>query len=170
MSELFKRTLLVAVVGMICHTTQAADLSVTGHVVASPCNVDSGSVSKDIDFGQLRSTDLKTAGSTSDWQAFQIKLTNCPLSTNKATATFSGTPATENNTLYANTGTAENVAVQMAQDSDKAKVLGNGSSMTVDIDARHNAVYDLTGRLLSVAGNTGPGTFSSVVQMNFTYQ
>ncbi|WP_411750946.1 fimbrial protein [Serratia sp. (in: enterobacteria)] len=170
MSKIFTRTLLMVVAGMMSVTVQAADLNLTGTVVASPCRVDSGSVSKDIDFGQLQSTDLKEAGTASDWMPFQIKLTGCPQATSKATVTFSGTPATEDATLYANSGTAENVAVQMALEADKATVLGNASSMTVDIDAQHNAVYELAGRLLTVNGNTGPGTFSSIVQMNFTYQ
>lgn len=170
MNPLFKSTLLMIIVGLISHAVQATDLNISGTVVASPCTVDTASVSQEVDFGQLRSTDLKEAGTASVWQPFEVKLINCPQSTTTAKVTFSGIPAAEDATLYANTGTASNVAVQMAPNADKSQVLGNTSSMTVNIDAQHNATYALAGRLYSVNGNTGPGTFSGIVQMNFTYQ
>lgn len=47
---------------------QATNINIAGNVVASACNVDSGSVSQDVDFGQLRSTDLKEAGTATDWK------------------------------------------------------------------------------------------------------
>ncbi|MOA69857.1 hypothetical protein D3C78_1983000 [compost metagenome] len=54
---------------------------------------------------------------------------------------------------------------------DKTQVQGNGSSMTVTIDSQRNATYALAGRVIRPAtGNVIPGTVSSVVQMNFTYQ
>jgi minor fimbrial subunit len=161
--------LLLCSVGAVTQAT-AADININGNVVASPCTVDTASVSQEVDFGQVRSTDLKTAGTASDWQPFEVKLKNCPASTSAATATFNGTPFADDASLYANAGTADHVAVQMAQNVDKNKVQGNGSSMTVNVDAQHNATYALAGRLISPAGNTGPGTVNSVVQINFTYQ
>lgn len=152
------------------HAAQALDLNINGNVVASPCTVDISSVSQDVDFGTVRNTDLKDAGSASDWKSFSVNLNNCPTSTSKAEVTFTGNPAAEDATMYANAGTASNVAVQMAADADKSNILGNGTSMTVNIDAQHQAAYLLAGRLVSINGNTGPGTFNSVVQLDFTYQ
>jgi minor fimbrial subunit len=169
MSELLKRMWPILVAGMMSGAVQATDLNISGTVVATPCTVDTGSVSQDVDFGQLRGTDLKTAGEASDWIPFEVKLVGCPASTTSATVTFSGERASTDATLYANTGSAVNVAVQMAQAANKAQVQGDGSTMTVAVDGQHNAVYELAGRLIS-AGDTGPGTFYSVVQMGFTYQ
>ena len=83
--------------------------------------------------------------------------------------TFNGQPASEDPTLYANTGTAANAAVQMAQDTNKAQVQGNGSSMNVLVDAQRKATFLLAGRVI-VSDTTLPGTFNSLVQMNFTYR
>jgi minor fimbrial subunit len=170
MSKLMKRIGLVMVAGMITTAAQATNLNINGIVVASPCIVDTGSVSQDVDFQQLRSTDLKTAGSSSDWLPFEVKLNNCPVATSKVTVTFSGTSVSGDTTLFANAGTAQNVAVQIAPDANRSNLLPNGGGMTVNVDAQRNATYALVGRMNSPTGNTGPGTINSVVQMNFTYQ
>lgn len=169
MSKLITSMLLVAA-GMMSSAVQAADLNINGTVVANPCMVDSASVNQDVDFGQLRATDLKEAGSASGWQQFTVKLTHCPVSTSKATVTFTGTPSTDDATLFANSSTAQNVAVQMVQDADRSVVQGNGSKMTANVDAQHSAIYNLAARLYSVQGNVVAGTFTSVVLLNFTYQ
>ena len=161
--------LLLCSVGTIMQAG-AVDVNINGNVVASPCTVDTASVSQNVDFGQLRGTDLKTAGASSEWQPFEVKLKNCPVSTTSATVTFNGTPFVDDSTLYANAGTAARVAVQVAQAANKSQIQGNGSSMTVNVDAQHNATYALAGRMFSPGGNTGSGTINSVVQMNFTYQ
>lgn len=169
MSELRKWMLLIIAAGIMSSAVQATDLTINGMVVATPCTVDTASVSQDVDFGQVRLNEMRAAGNASDWQSFEVKLVNCPPSTTSATVTFSGTPAPADATLYTNTGTAVNAAVQLAQAANKTLVQGNGSSMTVAVDAQHNATYALAGRLM-IFSDTGPGTFSSVVQMNFTYQ
>ena len=64
---------------------------------------------------------------------------------------------------------AANAAVQMAQDTNKAQVQGNGSSMNVLVDAQRKATFLLAGRVI-VSDTTLPGTFNSLVQMNFTYR
>lgn len=148
---------------------EPVNINITGNVVASPCAVDTSSVSQDVDFGQVRLTEMRAAGNASDWKPFQVKLINCPQGTSSVTATFSGIPATADATLYANAGSAANAAVQLAQATNKTLVQGDGSSMTVSVDAQHNAIYDLAGRLISFADTTS-GSFSSVVQINFTYQ
>ncbi|HEJ9059135.1 TPA: type 1 fimbrial protein [Serratia fonticola] len=170
MNALIKNTLLIMVASSMSWAVQATNINIAGNVVASACNVDSGSVSQDVDFGQLRSTDLKEAGTATDWKPFTVKLTHCPLSTSKVTATFSGSPSTDGADLFANSGTAKNVAVQVVQDANKALVQGNGSRMTVNVDAQHEAIYALAGRIYSVNGDTVAGTLSCVLVMNFTYQ
>jgi minor fimbrial subunit len=170
MIPLMKNIILAMMIGAMSNSVHAADLNITGNVVASACNVDSGSVSQDIDFGQLRSTDLKVAGTATGWQPFTVKLTRCPPSTRSVTLIFSGTPSVDDATLFANSGSAENVAVQVAREADKTVIQGNGSSMTVDVDAQHEVTYALAARIYSINGNTVAGSFSSVVVMNFTYQ
>ncbi|MBL5903543.1 fimbrial protein [Serratia fonticola] len=169
MSELRKWMLLTIAAGIMSSAVQATDLTINGMVVATPCTVDTASVSQDVDFGQVRLNEMRVAGNASDWQSFEIKLVNCPQNTTSVTVTFSGIPASNDATLYANAGTAPNATVQLAQDANRTLVQGAGSTMTVPVDEQHNATYALAGRLI-VTDDTGAGTFSSVVQMNFTYQ
>ncbi|MFP2514724.1 fimbrial protein [Buttiauxella agrestis] len=169
MSDLMKKVLLLMVAGMMSSAVQAIDLKISGTVVATPCAVDASSVSQDVGFGQVRLSEMRGTGNASDWVPFKIKLVNCPQGTTAVTATFSGMPATADATLYANAGTATNAAVQMVQDANKTLVQGDGSSMTVPVDALHNATYALAGRLISF-DDTSAGSFRSVVQVNFTYQ
>ncbi|MGO4744699.1 fimbrial protein [Serratia quinivorans] len=173
MSKLITSTLLLVAAGMMSSAVQATDLDINGIIVASACTVDSASVNQNVDFGQMRATDLKVAGSAGDWKSFAVKLTHCPASTSKATVTFTGTPSVDDATLYANSSAAaaaQNVAVQMVQDADRSVVQGNGSKMTANVDAQHSAIYNLAARLYSVQGNAVAGTFTSVVLLNFTYQ
>lgn len=167
MNSIVKVCLSLFLVSGACGAT---DIAIGGNVVATPCLVDTGSVSQDVNFGQQRKAGLSTAGAFLDWQPFKVKLVSCPASTTNAIVTFMGTPSTDDGTLFANAGTAPRVAVQMAQDSDRSKIQSNGSSMTVAVDAQRNATYALAGRLISPTGNAGPGSVNTVVQMNFTYQ
>mgnify|MGYP000030189227 CR=1 FL=1 len=169
MRELRKLTWLLIVAGTMSNAVQATDLSINGMVVATPCTVDTASVSQDVNFGQVRLNEMRAAGNASDWEVFQVRLISCPQSTTSATVTFSGKSATTDATLYDNSGTATNAAVQVAQAGNKTLVQGNGSTMTVPVDAQHNATFALAGRLI-VNDSTRPGTFSSVVQLGFTYQ
>lgn len=162
--------LLLSGVGIYQTHADPIQVNITGKVKSSPCTVDTASVNQTVDFGQIQNSNLQTAGEVSDWQPFEVKLVNCPTSTTAATVTFTGTPSTEDATLYANAGTATNVAVQMAQDNDRTQIQGNGSSMATTIDAQSNAIYNLAARLKTPTGNASAGTISSVVLMTFTYQ
>lgn len=165
------------VLGLISSELMAADIvniNITGRVLAAPCEVDAGSVSQNVDFGQLFVTDLRTAGSSSAWKPFVVKLVNCPTTTVTAVATFTGTPFATDATLYSN-GTspteASNVAIQVVDDSNHSVVKGNGTTMTTSINpASHQAIFELAGRVISPAGNAGTGRINSVVMMTFTYQ
>lgn len=170
MRELIKRIGYVLAVGLMSTAVQATNLNINGIVLASPCTVDTSSVSQDVDFGQLRATNLKTAGSSSEWLPFEVKLNACPASTRKVTVTLSGNPVSGDATLFANDGTARNVAVQIAEDANRNNLLPNGGGMTVNVNAQRGATYALVGRINSPTGDTGPGTINSIVQMNFTYQ
>ncbi|CAI1072564.1 putative fimbrial protein SthD [Serratia quinivorans] len=163
---------LLAFGSLMSFNAMASEINISGRVIASPCRVDSGSVSQTIEFDQLRSTDLKTAGTASNWKNVAVKLINCPVSTRQVTVTFDGTKSADDASLYANqqAGGASNIALQVAQQADTAKVQGPGSSMTAAVDTLHNATFLLAGRLYSPGGNTMPGKFSSMVLMSMTYQ
>lgn len=171
-SLIFIAVTIYAIVG-VAHFALAADpvqITVTGNVVATPCEVTADSKSMNIDLGQgsdLQTADLNAAGSSSDWVPFTIALENCPAGTSNVTATFHGTAdADDAASLYSNTGTATKVAVQL--EGVDSTPYGNGKTSKIDI-ASSAASWKLQTRAFSKAGGVTPGTISSVITMSFDY-
>ncbi|WP_407438867.1 fimbrial protein [Lelliottia sp.] len=149
----------------------ATDLNISGKVVASPCTVDTASVSKEVELPRLQAHSLADAGTGGEWVDFNLDLNNCPVSTSQATATFSGTPDANDSTAYKNTGTASNVALQLSAKDDADTLYANGSNMKADINSStHSATFPLSARMYSPTGGVTQGTFISVVNISFTYQ
>lgn len=153
-------------------STDPAQIQVTGTVNASPCEIDESSVSPvNVNLGDdLQTADLNQAGSSSEWVPVTIALKNCPAGTSSVTATFSGTAdAADPETLYTNTGTATNVAVQL--EGLTSEPYGNGKTSTLQIaDATDGKpTWKLQTRAFSKAGGVTPGTISSVITMSFAY-
>ncbi|AYN26260.1 S-fimbrial adhesin protein [Buttiauxella ferragutiae ATCC 51602] len=150
------------------------NINVTGRILPTPCVVDPGSVSQNINFGQLLGTDLRTAGSASAWVPFTVKLINCPAALVTATVTFQGTPYPTDATLYQNatsSGSATNMAIQMVDNSNRTLAKGNSTTMTSNIDPTlRTATFGLAARVITPGGNVGSGAINSVVTMTFTYQ
>jgi minor fimbrial subunit len=150
---------------------KAADpvtLNVGGYIEAFPCQVSSDSVTKSVDLGQnIQASDLQTAGSSTAWVPFTINLSSCPATTAVTIMTMHGTPDSDNpNDMYASTGTANNVAVQLQ--SQAADPLGDGK--TIKGPVLNNAViYELRARAYTQNGAVTPGTISSVITVTFTY-
>lgn len=148
----------------------AITLDISGNVIAFPCEVDVDSVNKTVDLGTASVSGLTEPGSGHTWKSFDIKVVNCPESVNAITATFSGVPSGVAGDLYANTGDATNVAVQVAQRNNTALIQGNGSTMKVNVDsATHEALFPLVARMYSEQGNVQSGTLASVMELNFSY-
>ncbi|MGP2408143.1 fimbrial protein [Yersinia sp. 2545 StPb PI] len=150
----------------------AADIStinITGNVIATPCTVDAANSVMNIEFDNIQATALATAGSFSPWKSFAITLSNCPVSTTKVSAAFSGTADTSDATRYKNTGTASNMSVELQ--SSGGVNLGNSKKTNVTVNSSNKqAVFSLQTRAYSAAGNVMPGTINSTVLATFTYQ
>ena len=166
--------LTVLVMGSILTALEAkaADpvtLTVTGNIVASPCQVSSDSIKKAVDLGQaIQASDLLAAGSSTTWVPFTINLSSCPAGTVAAIMTLHGTADTNNpQDMYVNTGTAINVAVQLQ--SQAGDQLGDGKSIKANVVS--NAVtYSLRARAYTQNGAVTPGTIKSEVTATFVYQ
>jgi minor fimbrial subunit len=143
---------------------QTAEIKWTGSVVANTCLVNEPS--KTVDFGLVQPSSLAEAGSASEWKSFELGLNSCPEALTTVHATFAGT-ADADATLYANTGDAANVAIEL-QDSTGANA-GNGAVLDKAI-AEGNAVYALQARVKSTNGGATAGSINGVVNVNFTYE
>ena len=148
-------------------------LNITGNVVASPCEVSADSENMTIDLGSgkdLQTSDLNAAGSSSAWVPITVSLENCPAGTSSVTATFHGTSdAADANTLYSNTGTATNVAVQLEGKAGEAYGNGKTSTITIADATGGKPTWDLQTRAFSKSGGVTPGTISAVITMYFAY-
>lgn len=148
-------------------------MTMTATVVASPCTVSSDSVTKTIalDSGNgFQAKDLQEPESATEWVKFDLTVQDCPAGTSKSTITFSGTAdETHPESMYINSGTAENVAVEL-QSHDGAYMFGNGKSYQGSILSDRTYVFRMRSRAFTANGGVTPGTIQAVVTANFTYQ
>ncbi|CAI1223610.1 fimbrial protein [Serratia quinivorans] len=161
---------------LISHTTLADSVTVniSGNVVASPCIVD-GSAITNVILDDIDISELTTAGSSGTNKFFDLKLKECPARTTKVTATFSGIADKNNSNYFANSGTADNVAIQIkdipAAWASNVITPTGGKTMTVNVVATdHTAKFSLVTRIISPDGTAQPGTVNSAIQVSFTYQ
>lgn len=173
---LFINMLLPALAFQPGTKVEAADVTITGRVMAASCTVSPVLAGgQEVDLGTLGRTRLQNAGEAGDWKSFSLNLSNCPAGTGQSTVTFTGTPEGAGGMLFANTEpaatAASNIAVQIAKDTDHNAVLSNGSVMTVNVDTlTRTATFPLAARLYTPSGGVQAGQVSSSVLVNFTYQ
>lgn len=176
---MFKRVfalnlLLSAIVVLPSTQAEAADVTITGKLIAASCTVNPVLAgAQEVNLGTLGRTNFQNADDKGEWKSFSLTLTNCPAGTSQSTVTFTGTADATNATLFANTEpvatAAPYMAVQIAKNADRSDLLSNSSSMTVSVDSDRSATFPLAARLYST-GKAQPGKVSSTVLVNFTYQ
>lgn len=170
MKKIMKTSVLsLMILGAQSAMAAPVNINITGNVIASPCTVNNNVSSLNVDLGtSIQATDLATAGAGSTLVPFNLSLTDCPSGSTNAKVTFSGTADTAVTTMYKNTGTATNIAVELSQQGT-GTLLGNNTSLTQAVLADKTVTYALNARAYSKTGSVMPGTISSVVQANFTY-
>lgn len=161
--------------GIQCVNSAPLLVNITGNVIASPCNVDTANTNLNVILGDIPATDMASAGVYGGTeQAFTVALKDCPASTTKSLATFSGTPYTGNNMLFANTGTATGLGVKIipasAAWSDTSVNPGQGTWLQTINATTHTVSYPFKARAFTSTGNVTPGTIISTMQIDFTYQ
>ncbi|MEN3764523.1 fimbrial protein [Salmonella sp. ZASA478] len=152
-------------------SSSALTIDITGTVVASPCTVNGGDESLDVNLGNnIEADEMSSPGNATNWKNFSLKLTNCPPSTTSFSVAFAGTADSDDASFYANTGTATNLKLALTS-QDGSTVFNNGSSLeNVLIDTSTNAYsLDLRTRAES-KGLVMPGTIKGQIQATFTYQ
>ncbi|WP_010431823.1 fimbrial protein [Enterobacter mori] len=147
-----------------------ASLTLSGNVVASPCTIDTDTVNKTVVLGSLQRIDLRTAGEGGEWQDFDLLLTNCPAGTSNVTALLSGTVDSQDATAWKNSGTSGNMALRIAS-RDHATAYAPGSSLQQSVNISSRSVsFPLSARMFTPQGSATPGTFQSVMNVDFTWQ
>ncbi|MEG2734538.1 MAG: fimbrial protein [Hafnia sp.] len=165
--------ILLLVFLLMSISSQAADrvvINITGRVIASPCTVDNKGL-YNVDLGSnIPSNMFNTPASGADWIPFDITLSDCPLGTSSVTATFTGTPDSDDPTTYANTNGSEfaqRVSIEL-QDTTGAN-LGNSKSLTKNVALNATVKFPLRARAYSKKGGVTAGKISTQVLMSLTY-
>lgn len=164
--------LLCLVAATHSHSVSAdTQLNITGTIKASPCKIDVPAGGVNVDLGQsIMAATLSEAKSATDWKPISIVLSECPVTTSKATMTLNGTADTDETDMYKNNGTAEQVQIQL-QSTAAGTALGNASTMAQDIDsASKGTTFNMQARAYSSKGKATPGSINGVVQLTFAYE
>lgn len=145
-------------------------LNITGNIKASPCSISLPIGGLNVDLGQkILASTMAEAGSASVWKPFSIALNECPASTSVAIMMVNGTPDGIESDMYANTGTASQVQIQLQ--SSAGTPLGNAATMVQNIDpASKSTTFEMQARAYSARGKVTPGTIVGLVQVTLTYQ
>lgn len=152
-----------------------ATLAVTGNVVASGCEVDTGSMDQKVKIGTFSGKDFPSVGSTSAFKAMNINLSNCYDKLTTIQVTFSGVPDADNPALLAvtDTGAGETVAtgvgVELLDNSGKTIPFNEAAHQTFELDAGNNTLSFLL-RYKSTRYPVTAGVASAVMYFDLTYQ
>lgn len=143
-------------------------INVTGNIVASPCHIDASNMTQTINLGdELQTSALNSPSSATAWKDFSIKLTDCPAGTSQVVAVFHGTPDEEDPSFYKNAGTSKNLAVELDSQGG-AHILKDGFTLNSPIN-NGLAEYKLSTRARTKSGGVTPGTISTTITVDFSY-
>mgnify|MGYP000029021832 CR=1 FL=1 len=166
-----KKTALIMALTLLSQAhAEDIQIEMRGNIYANTCIVDSASKDLTVNLGQAVSSDFKNVGDTGTWKAFSLSVSHCPQTLMLANAFFYGQADRIHPTKFANTGSAKGLALELGDPQDNI-LLAPQASFNVLIDQNtHTATFPLAARYYVTSMPISAGTFSSVVQVTFTYQ
>jgi len=164
--------IIVALLGYACllyGTAMAAEINISGVVVANTCMVDAASL--DVDLGDVPLAALQSAGDAGPLNEFALKVINCPVSFNGRSvyARIKGTADPDSARLYINNGTAAGVAVELMSDGGATVLPPSGVTYSGGIK-NQQASWGMSARMVATTGNATPGSVKAVALVNFEYR
>jgi len=150
-------------------------VAITGNVVASGCEVDTGSVDQKVKIGTFSGKDFPTVGSTSSFKAMNINLSKCYNKLTTIQVKFSGMSDTDNPALLAITDTgaggtvATGVGVELLDNGGKTIPFNAEAPQTFELDEGNNTLSFLL-RYKSTRYPVTAGEASAVMYFDLTYQ
>lgn len=165
-----KKTLFVLIVLTAGAHAEDIQMQITGNIFANTCAVDSASKNLTVDLGQAETGTFKDVGDTGEWKDFELKVTNCPSTLMLANAFFYGQADSAHPTKFANTGSAKGLALELGDRQDNILIAPQASFNVAINQNDHTATFPLAARYYATSMPVSAGTFSSVVQVTFTYQ
>ncbi|EFE96717.1 fimbrial protein BcfE [Serratia odorifera] len=164
--------IIVALLGYACllyGAAMAAEINISGVVVANTCMVDAASL--DVDLGDVPLAALQSAGAAGPLKEFALKVINCPVSFNGRSvyARFKGTADPDSPRLYINNGTATGVAVELMTEAGGVLLRPSGVTYYAGNIKNQQASWPLSARMVASTGNAMPGSVKAVALVNFVY-
>lgn len=155
-------------------TGTGGTVNFTGSVTETACSVDVNSTNQDIDLGQVRLTDMATAGAMSPKTSFHVQLDDCdPAVSTAASFGFLGQADSDDTTSLANldsgAGAAAKVGVQLTDTAGSIVPLDgtyDATSKITLVDGTNTA--DFAAYMIATATGATAGSVHSTV--NFTVQ
>jgi type 1 fimbria pilin len=134
------------------------------------CSLSTGDVNKPVYLSSVKPSELTPVGRTAAKKPFTLTVTNCTAGTNTAQFTFEGTPDTLNPAVFANTGTAKGVGVNLGSNDDGSTIRADGTNnLKIARVQSGSGVLNLFAQYLST-GTVQAGTVNSKVTVNISYQ
>lgn len=171
---------VVGFIGVLLLTGQSvyaeeANLNVQGTVVASGCDIYTGSTNQKIKIGVFSGKDFPSVGSTSSFKAMNINLSNCYNKLTTIMVKFTGTPDEDDPTLLAlsNAGSggklAAGVGVELLDNSMKTIPFNSDKMYSYEIDGE-STMLSFVLRYKSTQYPVTPGDASAVLYFDLSYQ
>ena len=166
-----KKIIAFMALGLIAQAhAEDIQIQMTGNIYANTCIIDSASRNLTVDLGQAASGDFKDVGDTGEWKDFSLSVSHCPPSLALATAYFYGQADSTHPTKFANIGSAKGLALELADRLDSITIAPQASFSALVNQSDHTVDFPLAARYYATSMPVSAGTFSSVVQVTFTYQ
>ncbi|WP_422418878.1 fimbrial protein [Pseudomonas sp. GZD-222] len=147
-------------------------MSFSGSVLASTCQVNGGQNNVAVNLPQVPSSLLANPGQVAGNTPFALRLTNCTPGLNRVSTYFEpGPTVSPQGRLIVDSGGSTNVEVQLRNDTNAPMNLagaeGSQNSQIVDI-SNGQALLNYSAEYYSL-GNTTPGPVNTRVQYTLTY-
>ncbi|MBS0925976.1 type 1 fimbrial protein [Providencia sp. JGM181] len=153
---------------LLVNAADTVTVNFKGNIKAATCNLSAGN-NIDVDLTNIGLDSFISAQGASPWKTFNIELKDCSAYINNVKLTFTGTGDNADiNSLYKNSGTAANIAIQL-QSGDGATPLGNTKVLTVPTNGQSLVSVPLRTRAFSSLGNGTAGTLSANITATITY-
>jgi len=158
----------------VATTVNGGTVHFKGEVVNAACAVDAGSADQTVQLGQIQSSTLQGAGSSSSAVGFNIKLAGCDLTngTTKASILWAGDQGDDNTTLAlqgSTAGGAKNVGIQILDSTGKPVTI-NGTTATVTTLVTGTNVLPFQARYYSSKGGAQAGSANADATFKVQYQ
>ncbi|MFJ3461680.1 fimbrial protein [Achromobacter spanius] len=134
------------------------------------CSLAAGDVNRTVYLPRTKPADLAPVGKSAGKTPFTLTVNNCTAGTNTAQFTFEGTPDPANPSVFANTGTAKGVAVNLGSVDDDTTIRADGTNnLKIARVQGGSGVLNLYAQYVAT-GEVQAGTVNSKITMNITYQ